>query len=101
MPTFKAELARMLWLQHENKISDDEPCRVVLPRIEAQEKIKNPKGQTRFILECDTEDMFARFLTQKDRWIGLAINKSIALDSMCRVLEEVSDQAIQEFCEGR
>jgi len=97
MPTFEQELARMLWLKHENKISPDEPCKVVLPRLEAKEAARKPKGRTRFIFETDSEDMYSRFVTQKNRWLELIPNKSVALDMMCSMWENCSDAVIKAF----
>ena len=96
MPEAHEELARLKWLLDNGKIPPSEPCKLVLPRIEARERVKNPKGRTRFVLECDTEDMYARFNAEKNRWLE-GRNKSVVLDAMCRVWEEVSTPAIDEF----
>jgi hypothetical protein len=97
MATITEERARLQWL--ESKGRGQEKCHVALIEEEAKERVANPKKRTRFIMECDDPETYIRFNAEKDRWLRLA-NKSVALDAMCRLWEECTDEAIKQFCEG-
>lgn len=98
MPTFKEELARMLWLQNENKISPDAPCKVVLPRLEAQKRVSNKGERTRLIRELDDTETYSQFNFQFDRYIELCGgNPSIAYSLMLRLLEQLTDDMIRRL----
>lgn len=97
MPTFKEELARMLWLQHEGKIADDEPCKVILPRREAKKRVENKEGATRFVMDCEDPETYSAFHAEKDRYIRCAVNKSVALSIMLRAWQQLSDKDIESL----
>lgn len=97
MATIAEERARLQFL--EEKGCGQEKCHVVLVEREARERIKNdgPKPKTQFRFETDDPEMYSRFNAQKDRWLRIG-NKSVAIDMMCRLWEEVSDDSIREWC---
>src|SRR5271154_5735510 len=72
MPAAKAEAERVLWLIKEGEIPPDEPCKLVLPRIDAIEAIKNPnKKETRphinFATDQTTKEEFAVW---REAWLS-------------------------------
>lgn len=82
----------------------EEKVHVVFIEREAAERIANEKKgfvkpKTRFQMETDDPDMYRRFNFQKDRWYRLIPNKSVAVDMMCRMWEEPSDETITAFGE--
>ncbi len=99
MATIDQEIERLQLLSGKGR--GQEKCHVILIEEEARERIKNdgPKPKTRFVMETDDPAMYSRFNAQKDRWLRVA-NKSVAIDMMCRLWEEVSDEAIRQVCSG-
>lgn len=98
MPDFKTELARMLWLQHEGKMPDGEPCKVVFPRLEAKKRVQNKGERTRLIRELDDHVTYSQFNFQFDRYIELCGgNPSIAYALILRCLEQLSDDMIKRL----
>jgi hypothetical protein len=100
MPSAAEEYARLGWLLKNGKIPPEEPCKMVLPRLETKERAEKPQGRTRFVLETDDETVYSRLNLQKNRYMELIVNKAIAVDVLARLWEEPSDQAIKEFCDG-
>jgi hypothetical protein len=100
MPSFKEELARMLWLQHEGKIADDEPTKVIFPRRAAKERVENKKERTRLIRELDTHVTYSEFNAEFDRYIEHSGgNPQIAYSLMLRCLAQLSDESIKKLAE--
>jgi len=100
MATLREERARLQFL--EERGHGEEKVHVVFIEREAAERIANErkgivKPKTKFVMETDDADMYRRFNFQKDRWYKLIPNKSVAVDMMCRVWEECSDEAVMAF----
>src|SRR5690349_14058385 len=100
MPGFKEELARMLWLQHEGKVTDNEPCKVLFPRRDAKKRIVNKEERTRLIRELDTHITYSEFNQEFDRYIEHSGgNPQIAYSIMLRLLKQLSDESIRKLAE--
>lgn len=90
----------MLWLQHEGKISDDEPCKVILPRREAKKRVVNKDGKTRLIRELDTHVTYSEFNSEFDRYIEQSGgNPQVAYSIMLRLLKQLPDSSIKKLAE--
>jgi hypothetical protein len=68
MPEFDAELARMLHLANKPGFDRKQPCKVVLPRLDAKERIRNERKQRRIVLVTD-EFGFSQFHARKEAWM--------------------------------
>jgi hypothetical protein len=95
MPSLEEVFEKVKFLM--SKGDNQRKCHFGLIDVEAKERQENPKGKTRFIFETDDAEMYKRMNAQKDRWLQLIPNKSVAVDMMCRVWEECSDATITEF----
>jgi hypothetical protein len=97
MATITEERARLQWL--ESKGRGHEKAHVILIEEEAKKRQENTgdNPKTRFQLETDDPEMYSRFALQKDRWLRLIPNKSVAIDMMCRMWEEPKDDVIMAF----
>ena len=103
MATLREERARLQFLEEHGR--GDEKVHVVFIEEEARERIKNGqkgivKPKTKFVFETDDPAMYSRFNAQKDRWLRLA-NKSVALDVMCTLWEQCSDDLIANLGKER
>lgn len=99
MATISEERARLQWL--ESKGRGQEKAHVILIEEEIRKRKENagPKPKTRFILETDDPMMYSRFIAAKDRWLRF-VNKSIAVDLMCRLWERPTDEQLQAIGRG-
>lgn len=100
MATLKEEALRLQFLAEKGH--GEEKVHVVFIEREAAERIANEakgvqKPKTRFVFETDDAGMYSRFNAQKDRWLRLIPNKSVAVDMMCRIWEQCSDEQVQGF----
>lgn len=71
-------------------------CHFGLVDVEAKERRENPKGKTRFIMETDDPLMYAAFNEQKDRYLRLIPNKSVALSILHERWSEPTDEEIAD-----
>jgi hypothetical protein len=97
MPTLKEVADRVNFLL--SKGDGGRKCHFGLVDVEAKERKENPKGRTRFIMECDCADTYSAFNAEKDRYIEVAGNKSVALSIMLRCWQQLSDMAIRKLAE--
>lgn len=100
MPEFKAELDRMNWLWREGKISADEPCKVVLPRLEAKKRVRNSEGRTRLIVQLDTAETYSEFAAEFARYKEETGNPQIAFQLMLTLLKAPSNEDLQRYAKG-
>lgn len=100
MPGAREEYARLGWLLKEGKISDDEPCKVILPKIEARKRVVNKEGRTRLTVQLDTTETYSEFNYQFGRYKELTGNPQVAYQLMLDVLKALSDEAIQRLARG-
>jgi hypothetical protein len=77
MPGAKEELDRLAWLLREGKIQPDEKCKVILPRLEAKERIKNTAKHKRIVMQTD-ETNYAEFHAMREAYT-LALNQNPTL----------------------
>jgi hypothetical protein len=73
---------------------------LLLPQVEARSRVKNEKGRTRFIWELDSPQFYSRFNTQKNRYLEVIENKTVALEVFLDVLESVADERLRELAKG-
>ena len=95
MPSLEEVFEKVKFLM--SKGDSSRKCHFGLIDVEAKERAENPKGKTRFSFETDDAEMYKRLNIQKNRWMALIPNKSVAIDMMCRMWEEPSDEVITEF----
>jgi hypothetical protein len=94
MPGAREEAIRLLWLLNNGKIPDDEPCKLVLPRLEAKKRVKNTEGRTRLIVQLDTAATYSEFSAQFARYKELTGNPQIAYQVMLDLLRALPDESI-------
>ena len=93
METVKDAMAHAKWLIEHGR--GDEPCKLFLPKIEAQRRKENKEGYRRFVIQVD-ETLYKQFHEMKDRYITLCFNNpSLAYPVMLQILAAVSDDVIQ------
>jgi len=102
MATLREERARLQFLEEHGR--GDEKVHIVFIDEEARERIKNEakgiiKPKTKFVFETDDADMYRRFNAEKDRWIRLIVNKSMAIALLCEAWENYTDDAIRSLVE--
>lgn len=96
MPGLREVAERVNFLLREGA-DPERKCHFGLIDVEAKERKENPKGRTRFIMECDCADTYAAFNAEKDRYIEAAGNKSVALSIMLRCWQQLSDEVIRRL----
>ena len=103
MPAAKAEAERVLWLIKEGKIPPDEPCKLVLPRVDAKDRIKNPDKAKRIIFACDqtTKEEFGVWreawlskLNNNPTMFGLALIEAMKTFDILQWLEDMRQDQI-------
>src|SRR5271170_1793959 len=72
MPGARAEYERLKWLLENGKIASDEPAKLILPRLDAIEAIKNPKlresrPRITFATDQTTKEEFAVW---REAWLS-------------------------------
>lgn len=87
MATLKEEAMRLQFLLEKGH--GDEKVHVVFVEREAAERIANEakgfqKPKTRFQMETDDPAMYSRLNAAKDLWYRVVVNKSVAVDLMCK-----------------
>lgn len=97
MPGARQEDVRLLWLLDHGKIPDDEPCKLVLPRLEAKKRVKNTEGRTRLIVQLDTPETYSEFTGQFARYKEITGNPQIAFQIMLDLLKALSDEGIKRL----
>jgi hypothetical protein len=97
MPGAAEELARLKWLLENGKIPPSEPCKLILPRIEAKKRVRNTEGRTRLIVQLDTPATYSDFAAQFARYKEQAGNVQIAYSIMLRLLAQLSDESIRKL----
>jgi hypothetical protein len=89
MPSFSEEFARMKWLKDNGKVQDDERCKIIFPRLDAKERIRNEKKQRRIVLVTD-EFGFSQFHARKEAWM-------LALENNPSLFMTALDAAMSQF----
>jgi hypothetical protein len=99
MPGAAEELARLNWLLKEGKIRPDEPCKLILPRIEARKRVKNVEGRTRLVVQLDSPETYSEFAAEFSRYKEQAGNVQVAYSIMLRLLKQLPDSSIKRLAE--
>lgn len=104
MPSASEELARLNWLLKEGQIMPEEPCKVILPRIEARKRAENApdetgKRRTRLIKELDSPETYSEFEIEFARYKECAGNVQVAYSIMLRLLKQLPDESIRKLAE--
>ena len=95
METVKDCLAHAQWLMEKGR--GDEPCKLFLPRLEAQKRKANAEGYRRVVFQVD-EQLYRDFHAQKDRYITLCQNNPpLGYATMLKILAAISDEAIKNL----
>jgi hypothetical protein len=82
VPSFAEEFARMKWLKENGKVQDDERCKIIFPRLDAKERIRNEKKQRRIVLVTD-EYSYSQFHARKEAWmLALENNPSLFMTAL-------------------
>ena len=98
MPTWKEERERLRWLVREGKLADDEPCKVIFPRREAKERIKNAAKHKRIVMQTD-ETNYTEFHAIREAYT-LALNENPTLVVLA-IIEAMKSFDVKGWYEGR
>jgi len=96
MPTVNDVLAQVQFLLSKGR--GEEPAVLYMPRVEAQKRKVNKEKRKRIIWDVD-EETYKALNTERDRWIEIAINKTVAVSLMCEVLAAVPEATIRALLE--
>jgi hypothetical protein len=104
MPTASEELARLNWLIKEGQIMPEEPCKLILPRIEARKRAENApdetgKRKTRLVKDLLTPEAYADWNAEFSRYVEAAGNSHVAYSIMLRLLQQLPDESIRKLAE--
>jgi len=92
METVKDALVHAKWLIEHGR--GEEPCKLFLPKLEAQRRKENKEGYRRFVIQVD-EELYKQFHEMKDRYITLCFNNpSLAWPILLQILAAVKDETI-------
>ena len=58
----------MQWLKSQPGFDAEQPCKVVLPKLDARERIRNERKKRRVVLVTD-EFGFSQFHARKEAWM--------------------------------
>jgi hypothetical protein len=95
VPTLREERERVKWLIREGKVGDEEPCKVVFPRLEAKKRAANKEKRCRVAFDTDPAS-YQDFHEQKERYIRLCNdNKTLGIHAMIAVLTAFTDEQVQ------
>jgi hypothetical protein len=97
MPTVSDVLEHAKFLIGKGR--GDEPAVLYLPKIEAQKRKANREKRKRIVWDVD-EVTYSRFNAERDRWIAVCVNKTVAVSLMCDVLAAVSEETMRRFLEA-
>jgi hypothetical protein len=88
MPGAKEELDRLAWLLREGKIQPDEKCKVILPRLEAKERIKNTEKRRRICMNTD-EANYSEFSAMREAYtLILNQNPTLVVEAIIEAMKE-------------
>src|SRR6266480_2264181 len=96
MPTVLDALAHCQFLISKGR--GTEPAVLYLPKIEAQKRKENREKRKRIIWDVD-EETYKRFNAERDRWIDICVNKTVAVSLMCDVLAAVKEDTVRRLLE--
>jgi len=88
----KAELHAAIDAMPDKYVKDG----VIVVSPKAETRYRRGKPRTYFRRQCD-KDIADRLDTQWDRFITSFVNKGIALDNLCAVLERVTDDELKQW----
>ena len=71
----------------------------ISPNFEAQKRKENREKRKRIIWDVD-EETYKRFNAERDRWIDICVNKTVAVSLMCDVLEAVKEDTMRRLLEA-
>ena len=99
MPGAKAAAEYLDWAIREGKLRPDSPIHIVDIEAEQKKRTKNdgPQPKTKFAIETDAPEVYARMNREKDRIIKRVGNKAVAVDLLARAWETLSDQIIDRI----
>jgi hypothetical protein len=97
MPTVSDVLAQIQFLIGKGR--GDEPAVLYMPKVEAQKRKANQEKRKRIIWDVD-EVTYSRFNTERDRWMGICVNKTVTVSLMCDVLAAVPEETIKRLLEA-
>ena len=95
MPRVIDELERLKFLVSKGR--GDEVCHVVLPAEDAKARVKNEKQRTRVIWETDSPHAYSELNAEKDRYVSVVGNKTVAFSIMLAVLKGRSDEDLRKM----
>lgn len=99
MPDVLAALEHCKWLISKGRGS--EPCKVLLPRIEAQRRRVNKEKHKRLIKELSSPEEYSDWQAEFDRYYQAAGNPVIARSIMVRLLQQLSTESIRKLAEDQ
>lgn len=95
-------MARIHWLIKEGKITGEDRCKLVVPKLETKDRIKRAKaeGKTRLIKQLDTTDTYEEFEERFERYKEAAGNVQVAFSLMLEDLDHSPEEIRQRAQEG-
>jgi hypothetical protein len=94
-------MARIHWLIKEGKITGEDRCKLVCPKIDAKERIRNEKKQRRIVLVTD-EFGFSQFHARKEAWmLSLDNNPSLFMTALDAAMSQFDVMGWKEEQEGQ
>ena len=70
---------------------------VVWHERERKRKIENPEKSTRMSINCHSPEAWSELQIQKERYILVAVDPSIAVQLMIRALKQVHDEQLRQW----
>jgi hypothetical protein len=77
----------------------EEPAVLYLPKVEAQKRRANREKRKRIVWDVD-ETTYSRFNAERDRWMGVCVNKTVTVSLMCDVLAAVPEETMRKLLEA-
>lgn len=95
-------MARIHWLIKEGKITGEDRCKLVVPKLETKDRIKRAKaeGKTRLIKQLDTPETYMGFEREFARYKEHAGNVQVAFSLMLEVLSALPDESIRKMAKS-
>lgn len=97
MPSVLDVLAQVKFLIDKGR--GEEPAVLYMPKVEAQKRKANREKRKRIIWDVD-EVTYSRFNAERDRWMGICVNKTVTVSLMCDILAAVPETTIRALLEA-
>jgi hypothetical protein len=97
VPSVLDVLAQVKFLIEKGR--GEEPAGLYMPKVESQKRRENKEKRKRIVWDVDPET-YSRFNAERDRWMGVCVNKTVAVSLMCDVLAAVPEETMRRLLEA-